>query len=100
MKYTSGPWKSAFVETGWGLVSQENGKCIVFAEREDGGTLPTEANARVLEAAPELLEAAVFAVWSIVGVLSEKDISPEMRTTLTDAKAQLEFAIATAEGGK
>lgn len=55
-KHTHGPWVSGFVQSGWGLVKKSSGECILFVEREDGGTLPSEENARLIAAAPELLD--------------------------------------------
>lgn len=56
-KHTNGPWVSGFVESGWGLVSSAlKNRCLVFVQEGDGGILPSKEDAKLMGAAPELLE--------------------------------------------
>lgn len=100
MSYTKGRWISGFVESGWGLVSQADGKCIVFAEKQDGGIVPTEADARLMESAPDLLnackkaEAELSAINKILGGVPGMPGCIESEKELRELRA----AIAKAEG--
>jgi len=53
-KFTPGPWKASF--TKFSEVRAENGALVAKCERL-GGLVNLEANARLIAAAPDLLEA-------------------------------------------
>lgn len=104
MNYTKGPWISGYVESGWGLIAKESGKCIVFAETQDGGTVPLEVDAKVMEAAPDLLEACK----ALIDLANENEVKPRSRDwqifqallKASNAGILAKTAIAKAEGKK
>lgn len=97
MKHTQGPWVQGRTESGWGVtprVKVQN-RCLLFIDNPDncanGNIIPSEADARLIAAAPELLEACKLAE----KYFREMIIGPE---THYPEVSSLRAAIAKAEG--
>lgn len=95
MKHTPGPWtyrKNPMRDDGW-FAYEANGKTLLFGQVSD-------ADARLIAAAPELLEACKFAV---VAPIFKCRCTIEDDSLIVCAECQvksvLENAIAKAEGG-
>lgn len=58
-QHTPGPWEAIQSEYSYGFAIQHSGSSIaaVWPENLRGQTLPSQANARLIAAAPDLLEA-------------------------------------------
>jgi hypothetical protein len=58
-KYTPGPWSADECRSGFAVYAYKSGDVVVRTEDEEGryGAIDNEANARLIAAAPELLEA-------------------------------------------
>lgn len=96
-KHTPGPWYSAITPTSGTWVGSDP-QCMIGIARIFGDSdEETEANAALIAAAPDLLE-ALKALHSCHRAFSN---DPEMWTALDDdARKQAEAAIEKAEGGE
>ena len=111
--HTPGPWYPhtqeiggnivVFISNGPGLFSEEPHAvaadfsptlCGAQLKREDGSLWPAEANARLISAAPELLDALEAVACDLSVELNERGITGERWHSLVDARA----AIAKAKG--
>ncbi len=103
-KHTPGPWTAVEGRNGFldALNYVHDGKrCIARMELADGDTsfqrARTMANARLIAAAPDLLEAAKRAL-ALVECLPGRDIHGNQATHTLDTEDVLRAAIAKAEG--
>lgn len=71
-KHTPGPWSAAHSEKTFGVVVCSKGHYVAdaYSRSDDDGNNETEANARLIAAAPELLEALVQAKAEIIELLA------------------------------
>ena len=58
-KHTPGPWSAEECRSGFAVYAYKSGEAVVQTEDDEGryGTIANEANARLIAAAPELLDA-------------------------------------------
>ena len=58
-KHTPGPWSADECRSGFAVYAYKSGEAVVQTEDDEGryGTIANEANARLIAAAPELLDA-------------------------------------------
>lgn len=58
-KHTPGPWSAEKCRSGFAVYAYKSGEAVVQTEDDEGryGTIANEANARMIAAAPELLDA-------------------------------------------
>jgi len=63
-KHTPGPWSADECRSGFAVYAYKSGDVVVRTEDEEGryGAIDNEANARLIAAAPELLEALIGVV--------------------------------------
>lgn len=63
-KHTPGPWSAEECRSGFAVYAYKSGDAVVRTEDDEGryGTIANEANARLIAAAPELLEALIGVV--------------------------------------
>lgn len=94
-KHTQGPWRTSLTEgqRAWNVSSEATGRTVAIVS---DWSPEAEANARLIAAAPELLEALKSARFAIQvtldsGLVTEKNV----RSTLN----HIDAAIAKAEGG-
>ena len=96
VKHTPGPWEWSDDGNGncWGRAGL---KPCVLSATVHGLVYVDDADARLIAAAPDLLEALRDALWALdnaAAVLSANGI----QSTLTDPRPQMRAAIAKAEG--
>jgi len=91
MKHTLGPWKARKTNDGIYLIESEEGYPIVGEYGWYGNKNTITANAHLIAAAPDLLEACI----GLIGILTPKQYSKQFPNIYRKAKA----AIAKAEGG-
>ena len=99
-KHTPGPWRYN-IETGYrkiDVVTAENANLI--AELPFSGSMAPEANARLIAAAPDMLEALEAVIGSHEALVIKDKPLPDARfeTVSTEAIAAARAALAKAEG--
>lgn len=99
-KHTPGPWTIEL--SGYGSIICKDGKSMAVAWPEGlgGPSFPHEANARLIAAAPELLEALLEAVeCGMVPISSVKDGGASTHSRQVRCADMIRAAIAKATGG-
>lgn len=92
-KHTPGPWWQGFLECGWGIApgTTVQARCLLFVDRpsdDNGNILPSEADARLMTAAPELLAACHSAINLMRGSGFTETAASLMQLKLAVAKAE------------
>jgi hypothetical protein len=98
MKHTKGPWNYAqlpHIEIPHLQVCDDNGECIaeVYQQHSD---FPTEANARLIASAPDLLEALEGCLLTLK--IQEKYALPEDKKKYSESINKAQQAINKAKG--
>jgi len=92
MSHTPGPWKAMKTEHGWHVGPQPDGVCSIWDNTDSATHATQEANARLLAAAPDLLEACE----AIADAMS--DAQPGGLARIRRALKQVADTIAKAKG--
>jgi len=72
-KYTPGPWKvEGTPRRGWDIFSSAKGCYVAFDEPLREGAISLEGDARLIAAAPELLEALCYLLQTSTGETHEQ----------------------------
>lgn len=96
-QHTPGPWKFGFesVDPEWAIVTHGQGLVVANVNSD----MRQEANARLISAAPELLEALVTLVQEVTVLeMFGETGSTASKTNVDDAVRKARFAIAKAKG--
>jgi hypothetical protein len=98
-QHTPGPW---WVDIDVCVAAGSGVDYLTVAEIVDANTKPgeAEANARLIAAAPELLQAAKNALADIEGILPEFEPSGDREHPAWQTIEELKAAILRAEGGQ
>ncbi len=96
VEHTKGPWR--VTGTAQDFVVRNKGAIYVAGIGRAQGDGQPEANARLIAAAPELLEACRNAQMRLVKIVKEYDVTPDAYPGAYDSIRELEACLALAEG--
>jgi hypothetical protein len=89
MKHTPGPWQ--YESRPLGSAIAKDGYCLATAHGTiaiKGGQWPHEANARLIAAAPDLLDAAERAEWWLSTISGSEAIRAVLRAAIAKAEGK------------
>jgi hypothetical protein len=99
MSHTPGPWKAVRLAHGWIIGPQPDGVCTIHDNTDGSGFVRKAANARLITAAPDLLEACLearIAMEAAVGDVAQLDAAIETITNAVNSASPLAGALAGA----
>ena len=91
MKHTPGPWEvlnNYVKKVGGGVIATTSRNGSICRFEEDVGSLHDAANARLIAAAPELLEALKDARQQLIALCSENDVPDSVNLAIAKAEGK------------